>query len=184
MKKQPEITERTKAVLMDTFWQFYCKNDIRKISIRNITEKAGYNRSTFYQYFVDIYDLLGQIEDSLAEYIISNVTESLISETGSDLIEQLARMYDLKGEYITVLLSKGGESKFAEKLKSSLSPIILNRFGIKNNKPQTDIMFEFAVSGMLSAITKWYSSGKPIPSEEIVSMLRMLLFKGVSAYVA
>jgi len=183
MKKQPEVTERTKAILMDTFWQFYCKNDIRKISIRDITEKAGYNRSTFYQYFIDIYDLLSQIEDSLVDNIIDNVKNSLVSEIGSDLIEQLARVYDLKGKYITVLLSKGGESKFSEKLKSSLSPIIMNRLGIENDRPHTDLMFEFALSGMLSAITKWYSLRKPIPSEEMVVLFRSILFKGVSSYI-
>ena len=184
MNKQPEVTERTKAILMDSFWQLYCKKDIRKISVKDITEKAGYNRSTFYQYYIDVYDLLSQIEDSLVEYIIDNVKKSFVSDMGNDLIEQLARLYDSKGEYITVLLSKGGESKFTEKLKFSLSPIVIDSLRIEKDKPQMDLVFEFAVSGMLSAITKWYRLGKLIPSEEMVSMLRLLLFKGVSSFVA
>lgn len=42
---------------------------IEKISIQEITNKAGYNRSTFYQYFSDIYELLTYVEDELLSYI-------------------------------------------------------------------------------------------------------------------
>ncbi|WP_099468077.1 TetR/AcrR family transcriptional regulator [Konateibacter massiliensis] len=184
MKKQPEVTERTKALLIDAFWKLYRENDIRKISIKDITEKAGYNRSTFYQYFSDVYDLLSQMEDSLIQYITDNVKASLVSDIGNDFIEQLAKLYDLKGEYISVLLSENGDPMFAEKLKSALSPIIIDKLEIKRDKAHTDLMFEFAISGMLSAITKWYNLGKPISSEEMVVMLRSMLRKGVSSYIA
>ncbi|AEF16692.1 regulatory protein TetR [Thermoanaerobacterium xylanolyticum LX-11] len=183
MKKQPEVTERTKAILMDSFWQLYRENDIRKITIKDITEKAGYNRSTFYQYFVDVYDLLNQLEDSLIQYISDNVKLSLVSSIGDDFIEQMAQLYDLKGEYISVLLSKNGDPMFAEKLKSALSFIIFDKLEIKRDKAHMDLMFEFAISGMLSAITKWYNLGKPIPSKEMVVMLRSMLFKGASSYI-
>lgn len=180
MKKQPEVTERTKAILMDSFWQLYRKNDIRKISIKDITEKAGYNRSTFYQYFIDIYDLLNQLEDSLIQYITDNVKANLVSANENDFIKQFSQLYDLKGEYISVLLSKNGDPMFAEKLKSALSFIIIDKFEIKRDKIHSNLMFEFAISGILSAITKWYNLGKPIPSEELVVMLRSMLFNGVS----
>jgi len=77
MKKQPEITERTKAILTDAFWQLYCQKDIHNISVKEITDKGGFNRSTFYQYFTDVYDVLNQIEDSLIDCVISHVRESL-----------------------------------------------------------------------------------------------------------
>jgi AcrR family transcriptional regulator len=181
LKKQPEVTERTKATLMDAFWQLYRENDIRKISIKDITEKAGYNRSTFYQYFVDVYDLLSQIEDSLVQAIVDNVKASFVSKNGNDFIAQLAGLYDLKGEYISVLLSKNGDPALAEKLKSALSFIIIDNLEIKGDKVHTDLIFEFGMSGILSTITKWYNLGKPIPSEEMVVMLRSMLSNGVSS---
>lgn len=36
-----------------------------KITVKDITNKAGYNRGTFYEYFTDVYDVLNYIEDSL-----------------------------------------------------------------------------------------------------------------------
>ena len=64
MKKQPEITVQTKQNLTDAFWQIYCTKRIDKITVRDITTKAGYNRGTFYEYFRDVYDVLEQIGTS------------------------------------------------------------------------------------------------------------------------
>ena len=62
MKKQPQITEQTKANLRSAFWTLYTRKPIEKISIKEITDLAGYNRGTFYLYYNDVYDLFSQIE--------------------------------------------------------------------------------------------------------------------------
>lgn len=66
MKKQPDITSsQTRQNLIDAFWSLYCEKRIEKITVKEITQKAGYNRGTFYEYFTDVYDMLEQIEQSL-----------------------------------------------------------------------------------------------------------------------
>ena len=55
MKNNTEIISKTKQDLIDAFWCLYCEKRIEKITIKEITVKAGYNRSTFYEYFTDIY---------------------------------------------------------------------------------------------------------------------------------
>ena len=47
------------------FWELYQKKRIEKISIRELCEVAGYNRSTFYTYFKDIFDLLDKFVEEL-----------------------------------------------------------------------------------------------------------------------
>lgn len=69
MKKQPQITEQTKANLKDAFWKLYTEKPIEKISIKEITDLAGYNRGTFYLYYKDVYDIFSQIEDELLDKI-------------------------------------------------------------------------------------------------------------------
>ena len=64
MKKQPEITTQTREKLIEAFWSFYCEKKIEHITIKEITDTARYHRSTFYEYFVDIYDVLNQMEDA------------------------------------------------------------------------------------------------------------------------
>lgn len=47
MKKQPQITEQTKDKLRSAFWTLYSSKPIDKITIKEITDLAGYNRGTF-----------------------------------------------------------------------------------------------------------------------------------------
>ena len=79
MKKQPEITEATRKDFIYAFCEYYKERPIDKITVKEISEKAGYSRVTFYNYFKDPYDLLNQIE----EEFVSNLTTAI-----SDNIEQ------------------------------------------------------------------------------------------------
>jgi hypothetical protein len=40
----------------------YMTRRIDKITVREVTTKAGYKRGTFYEYFRNVYDVLEQIE--------------------------------------------------------------------------------------------------------------------------
>ena len=56
-------TQITRQNLIDSFWQLYCKKRIEKITVKEICDRAGYNRSTFYVYFKDAYEILDEIEE-------------------------------------------------------------------------------------------------------------------------
>ena len=52
MRKREEITAQTKQNIIDAFWALYCEKRIEKITVRDITNKAGYNRGTFYEFSI------------------------------------------------------------------------------------------------------------------------------------
>ena len=60
-----EITAQTKLDILDAFLDVAKTKEVKKITIKDITQKAGYNRSTFYRYFTNIYD----IQDYAYQYI-------------------------------------------------------------------------------------------------------------------
>ncbi len=63
MNKQPEITDATREALVNAFFQSAKKKSIDKVTIKEITDLAGYNRTTFYRYFEDVYALVEYAED-------------------------------------------------------------------------------------------------------------------------
>ena len=108
MKKQPHITEQTKNNLRIAFWSLYAQKPIEKISIKEITELAGYNRGTFYLYYNDVYDLLHQIEEEILGKITDVLNDSLEKNDTFDLSGQMGILLDLMQTYETyaaVLLS-------------------------------------------------------------------------------
>ena len=65
MKKNPQQTELTKQKLQDAFWDIHQDKTIEKITVREISERAGVNRSTFYANFLDVYDLADKVRETL-----------------------------------------------------------------------------------------------------------------------
>ena len=132
MKKQPHITEQTKNNLRIAFWSLYAQKPIEKISIKEITELAGYNRGTFYLYYNDVYDLLHQIEEEILGKITDVLNDSLEKNDTFDLSGQMGILLDLMQTYETyaaVLLSDHGDPHFATRLKA-VSYTHLRLFGI------------------------------------------------------
>ena len=179
MKKQPEITAQTRENLIQAFWSFYCEKKIEHITVKEITDKAGYHRSTFYEYFVDIYDVLNQLEDALLEHIEKSVLARLDGELSDDLVQHIANIYDEKGEYLSVLLGENGDPNFVNKIKAIMQPAMTTAFGLSENEIHTSYIFEFASSGILSAVTHWYKNGKNLPSHELADLARSMLMGGV-----
>ena len=60
-------SQQTKQTIAEVFLQLAEEKSIFKISVREICEKAKINRSTFYAYYVDIYDLIVKLEAEMAE---------------------------------------------------------------------------------------------------------------------
>ena len=130
MKKQPQITEQTKANLRAAFWSLYTQKPIEKISIKEITDLAGYNRGTFYLYYKDVYDIFFQIEEEVLDMIEKVIQDGLMKNDTFDLSHQMEFLMELAqthSPYVSVLLSDRGDPKFATRLKELIWPL-LNRY--------------------------------------------------------
>lgn len=160
MKKQPHITEQTKANLCTAFWKLYTQKPLEKISIKEITDLAGYNRGTFYLYYKDIYDIFSQIEEELLTKIKEVLDESLAENDTFDLSQQMGILLDLMQtyeQYSTILLSDNGDPHFATRLKEIIWPM-LNRYFVPSeghSAYQMSLLSEFYLSGLLSSVIRW-----------------------------
>lgn len=179
MKKNPEATALTRENLMQAFWGLYCQKKIDHISVKEITEKAGYHRSTFYEYFADIYDVLKQLEDELILTMEAEVIQSLNTESDNNFVQILADLYEVRGEYLRVLLGGNGDPLFAAKLKEEMGTALIKRFGLPEDDIHTSYITEFGLSAILSTITHWHQNNKNLPSKELVIFIRSMLLSGI-----
>ena len=164
MKKQPEITDKTRQVFVDVFCDLYCKKPIEKISVQEITNKAGYNRSTFYQYFCDIYELLAFVENDVLDYISQKDTR------GEAEITDMVALYDEKGTYLNALLGDYGSNRFVERLKACV-PLEVRNFPLSEDNPLTPYLYEFHISTVLSLFRLWQRRGKDISLDKLLALI-------------
>ena len=180
MKKQPHVTEQTKTNLRTAFWTQYTQKPLDKISIKEITDLAGYNRGTFYLYYNDVYDIFSQIEDELLDKIKIVIDASLQMNDTFDLSQQMGVLLELMqthSHYATVLLSDQGDPRFVSRLKEIILPL-LNRYFIspeKHDAYQTDLLSEFYLTGLLAAVSKWLSDPQ-MRLDEFISFMVSSIF--------
>lgn len=186
MKKQPEVTEQTKQNLIDAFWALYCEKSIEKITVKEITQKAGYNRGTFYEYFTDIYDVLEQIEESLIPSLNELPPISFGNEHMGIPIDMFMKLYEKNSKYYSVLLGDHGDPAFASKLKNSTKPILKQAFAekYKGNQIEFDFVLEYVLSGMIGIMSYWFRHDKAMTSEELIALMQELMEHGVMKHLS
>lgn len=174
MKKQPQVTEQTRANLTSAFWELYLVKPIEKITIREITDRAGYNRATFYLYYRDVYDLLEQLEEGILTEIGALVERRLLTADTLDfsehmgIIVELARRFD---GYMPRLLAC--DPAFGDRLKMLIAPL-LDRFIIPETglgESEQEILRAYYLSGVLAAIGTWAAQPDHVPVDRLVGLV-------------
>lgn len=181
MNKQTKVTAQTRQNLVDAFWALYGKKRIEKITVKEITQKAGYNRGTFYEYFSDVHDVLEQLEDSLIPKIDELPPISMPDQKVGMPLDMFMAIYEQNSRYYSVLLGDEGDPSFASKLKKSTKPVIKQVFLEEYNKNpiEFDFILEFVLSGMIGIMSYWFREDKILPAEELVSLMYDLMENGV-----
>ena len=176
MAKYKEISAQTRQNLMDAFWALYCEQRIEKITVREITAKAGYNRGTFYEYFVDVYDVLHQIEEALLPEL-EDMPPLLPSVGDAPLpIDSFIKLYARSSKYYTVLLGDNGDPAFAGKMKNGIKAKLLAH--LDANEPcgiEIDYALEYMLSAMIGILTYWFQNGENVPKEDLVKLMYRLM---------
>ena len=178
--------EETRNDFITAFWQLYQIKTIDKISIRELCELSGYNCSTFYSYFENIYDLLDEaIEDIMTSprEAFSNI-DSFENALNSDKIMYMfLSIFKSKEKYIELLLKNHHHYILEDKVKEFLIPFIKSQFGLVNEK-KFEYIIEYHVSACFGLIKKWIKNNKDYSEEEIIELVYNITSKGILKMIA
>ena len=77
-------SEKTNKNIVEAFLQLRSTKSIEKITIKELSELAYINKTTFYRHYEDIYALSDAIENDLIEKCIASITDttSLLCKDG------------------------------------------------------------------------------------------------------
>lgn len=181
MKKQPEVTDATRNTFIRVFCELYRSKPIEKITIREITEISGYNRSTFYQYFKDVYDLLDYIENELIAVIANSiastqVTDLHFTENFVVMLSYILREHDY---YSTILTCSGANSGFVRKIRGCMLPIFVDKFQITENNMSSIYVLEFYLSGILTTLTHWLEEPESLTLSQLGTLIQGIWGEGL-----
>ncbi|MDR3295107.1 MAG: TetR/AcrR family transcriptional regulator [Clostridiales Family XIII bacterium] len=180
MTAKSETAAATKRALVDAFCILYEHHPIEKITIQEITRKAGYNRSTFYQYFKDAYDLLEYLENEIIMDFKDAIDANLDKIDFADLfIQSFTNLNEATSSYAGVLLTNPGRTKFAERAKVAIMPLVLRHFNISESDEKAVYVPEFYLAGVISIASRWLRDGRRVPASEVGRLIHTLLTEGL-----
>lgn len=175
MKKQTGQTEITQKNFQDAFWLLYEKKSIDKITVKDICSLAGYDRSTFYRYYVDVYDVLHKLENQLLDEVdefVIYLVEQVNNLNASQALQAILGMFARLNKYITVLLGPHGDTEFTRKVVENLKPIWIKYFfrTEQYTAAEVDLLMEYYISGLLSMYQKWFCDNNGVSVERIIQL--------------
>ncbi len=177
MPRRTDATEQTRANLRQAFWELYARKPLERISVREITDRAGYNRATFYLHYHDVYELLNEIEDTVLGSVARLVEERLVTEPTPDFSAHMGIILGMaKGfrPYMEVLLDEGGDPSFVRRLKQAIWPLV-ERFVMppadEVGGAERDVMREYFLSGLVAAVREGICRDDPMPVDRLIDVI-------------
>lgn len=185
MKKQPEITEATRRDFINAFCDFYQDRPIEKITVKEISEKAGYSRVTFYNYFNDPYDLLSQVEEEFVSSFMRTVSENIEQNKLFDnFLNSFNQLLSENEVYSRILLNPSYTMQFTKRLQQRVIPMALETFRISADNKKAMYAFEFYIPGIISMITSWIRNQRDLPIDELGNIIKGIIKDGLLSQFA
>lgn len=170
-RKQEQRTEQTKQALKEAFCRLFVKKTINKISITEVCRLAGYNRSTFYQYYMDLDDILLEIENETLDYIKKK--RPTLHSKDSNFITELIALYEERKIYMEAMLGEYSTPRFFQNMISTVAKDIED-FDINPKDPHYPYLVEFRYRGALSIFQLWIRRNKDLEIEDLLILSKKL----------
>lgn len=155
-------TAKSIRAIVETFFYFASKKPIKKISVTEICNRAKVSRKTFYNNYLDIYDLIEKICARIAEESMSVILsrERLEEEFYKNFKSmthffRCEKVYDILPENHTFLLQK----------TCDMTLNLLKKYGAENNFDVREMAIKtnLIFAGIDGIYRYWYLSCKDLP---------------------
>ena len=169
---------RTRLMLQEALLALTVEKGFAAITVRDITERAMVNRSTFYRHYLDKYDLLEQYTDELYATIFSD--EEPMEKESSDQappgLIRLLRHIRTFSDFYRVMLGKDGDSRFVEHFRQNVENRMRYLMEISGSKMDgqgtpLDMRLSYVSCANIGAILWWLEKEPERTPEQFALML-------------
>ncbi len=163
--KNNKRRQATRESIEKTFIELLQAKEISQITVSDICKITGYNRTTFYANYLDIYDLADKIRDKLEAEVNELYENELFYNCGNDYFKLFQHIKENQIFYITYF-KLGYDSKHTVDLGSISS----RQKGFPADNLEYHI--EFHKAGLNAIIKKWLASGCDKSPETMVKIIQ------------
>lgn len=182
---QDRRIKRTKMLLQNALVDLMLEKAVGKISVKELTQKADVNRSTFYLHYLDIYDMLEQMENEFVETIqgfFHDFFTPLPTSMPLTLFVNISEWLEQDKEYYVKLLRGSASGYIFEELESRIRDEFLTLlYLIFLDEESLDLRtrVNFTVSGTVGVLRMWVMEGGNISLVDLSETIDDILNNGM-----
>lgn len=159
------------------FWKLYEQKSLERITVKEVCEGAGVNKTTFYYHFQDIQEVLASIEEQCLPLEAPDMLADMLatSDKAKLVTEFLGNMGD-RFERYCILLSSRGDPGFAKRAKETMALRWCEKLDIDYDTlpPDARLTIRFVMGGA-SSIFADHGDGEPFDAEAAAGIVQTII---------
>lgn len=173
----------TKMLIRKAFTGLLEKKPIQSISIKELCELAGINRSTFYAHYTDVYDLRSKMQqEMLADF--NKAMRPLLEQKDNPVGITAGIFQCLKDNSDLCIATLGdfGDKQFLMQLLSIGRDACLQSYAAyfaQASPKKIEYFYAFVSAGCIGLLQKWLADSMAAPAEELAHAAEQIMLQGV-----
>lgn len=173
---------KTRKKLHYALMHIMCTKNLNEITVKELSEQASINRTTFYLHFKDVYD----VYDSMLEYATESIFNSAksfglanIQNNTIGFFNELGKQTEIFPEYTSFLSRSNQSYTFLTKFKLKLIETCEKELISSTTEDVTEKLYNMViiVSEVVEAYAYWLKRDKDIPLKKLEQIISARLVK-------
>ncbi|MCI9078645.1 MAG: TetR/AcrR family transcriptional regulator [Lachnospiraceae bacterium] len=175
--------------IYDAFFLVLKEKELDKITVSDVIKRAGIVRSTFYNHFENIPDLVTAIEDKTINDIFA-LMNTFHPENDWDMCKSYYLTiceYTMTNPFLANMLSAPGKDAFFEKIVTMfhqyVKKVTQNNEPSRHNSEELSYMVACTIGSTVGVLHKWANDNFKVPPETIANILTRAFISGMLPYI-
>lgn len=178
--KSPQRRTLTRRLIREAMLALLENRSIQDITVRELCDAAGVNRTTFYNHYDGVYEVLGEIEEN---FLMQLAGEGDPTHGQFELPQHIERLCEklLKNKDIALLLlTNNADPNFSAKLMKlqACGPVWSETAG-SYSQAEYELLAQFISGGAYTMVCHWLESGCQQSPKQIAALLTRVIQNGI-----
>lgn len=189
MNEYDERYSTAEDAIFDAFFALLKEKEIDKITVADVSKKAGVVRSTFYNHYENVPALVEAAEDRTIRDIFKMMESFHPKDDKSICISYYLAIcnYTQKNPFVANLLRTPRGDAFFEKAITMFHEYVTKLTSTSADRKVSEETFSYLIAGMIGTtigiLHKWISDDFSQPSEKIADVLTHIFLTGFLPYL-
>ena len=181
---------RSKRMIKRALVDILKTEDLTKVTVKMIVDKADLSRNTFYAHYQDIYSIIDELQEEFIRECMKYLDEAIENKSfdeGNTLLffNNMTRFIDANLDEVNILLKTDNSADFIDKLKNLLISRVLEttKYIVIKNPTGYMLFLDVLFCGALDLIKLYTNNKINLTLEDLAVEVNKIFQTGYRSYI-